>query len=167
MPNQNYANSYYSNGPVQYGAQTQMNPNFSIPMGQTTGMAPSQQVAPQQIQQPMPRQIVMSIASIRGGRMVAEQFPVAAGTELWLIDKEASKIYIKSNPMNPAEMQEADFSFVEQPVNQNAPVSRAEFDELKGMMSQMLATMKDRKKHGDWKRGNRDAESNGVSTDAE
>lgn len=165
MPNPNYVNGYYSNGPVQYGAQTQINPNFSIPMGQSTALPQNQQPAQQ-----IPRQMTMSIASIRGGRMVAEQFPVAAGTELWLIDKEASKIYIKSNPMNPAEMQEADFSFVEQPVNQNAPVSRAEFDELKGMMSQMLSTMKerqDRKKHGDWKRGNRDAESNGVSTDAE
>lgn len=165
MPNPNYVNGYYSNGPVQYGAQTQINPNFSIPMGQSTGMAQNQQPVQQ-----VPRQMTMSIASIRGGRMVAEQFPVAAGTELWLIDKEASKIYIKSNPMNPAEMQEADFSFIEQPVNQNVPVSRAEFDELKGMMSQMLSTMKerqDRKKHGDWKRGNRDAESNGVSTDAE
>lgn len=166
MPNPNYANGYYSNGPVQYGAQTQPHPNFSIPMGQSTPMPA----------QPMPttgQNPSMSIAAIRGGRLVAEQFPVAAGTELWLIDKEANKIYIKTNPMNPADMREADFVFIEPQVNQNTPVSREEFNELKGMITQLGAMITEHRgdqrgkgKNRDWKRGEQHDQSDGVSASA-
>lgn len=156
----------YPNGFVQYptGGPVNYQQNTSTPQ-------PMPWPGPQQVQQSVNRQ-VMSIAAIRGGRLVAEQFPVAAGTELWLVDKEAGKIYIKNDPTNPSTMVEADYQIIETPqANQNEPVSRAEFDELKGLLAQLTAAVQSRpeqkKQKNDWKRGNRDVGSNGVSTNAE
>lgn len=158
----------YPNGFVQYPTGGPVNYQQNTATAQ-----PMPWPGPQQVQQSVNRQ-VMSIAAIRGGRLVAEQFPVAAGTELWLIDKEANKIYIKSDPTNPTSMIEADYQIVETPApNQNDSVSRAEFDELKGMLAQLTAAVSARnndqhkKPKNDWKRGNRDAQSDGVSANDE
>lgn len=167
MPNP----TIYPNAQVQYGTAGPVNYQQY-----TTTPAPmpwpGPQMANQQVSQPAVNRQVMSIAAIRGGRLVAEQFPVAAGTELWLVDKEAGKIYIKSDPTNPSTMVEADYQIIETPqANQNEPVSRAEFDELKGLLAQLTAAVQSRpeqkKQKNDWKRGNRDVGSNGVSTNAE
>ena len=67
------------------------------------------------------------------------QFPVAVGTDLYLLDLEAMKLYRKNNPANPREFEEFDLSRVVKSENQNEPVSRAEVDELKSMMAQMMS----------------------------
>ena len=80
---------------------------------------------------------VMSIAPVRGFDNML-QFPVAVGTDLYLLDLEAMKLYRKNNPSNPREFEEFDLTRVIKAENQNEPVSRAELDELKGMMAQMM-----------------------------
>lgn len=89
--------------------------------------------------QPQMRQSpVMSIAPVRGfDNMI--QFPVAVGTDLYLLDLEAMKLYRKCNPTNPREFEEFDLSRVINTENQNEPVSRAELDEMKSMMAQMMS----------------------------
>ena len=81
---------------------------------------------------------VMSIAPVRGFENML-QFPVAVGTDLYLLDLEAMKLYRKNNPANPREFEEFDLSRVVKSENQNEPVSRAEVDELKSMMAQMMS----------------------------
>lgn len=99
---------------------------------------------PIQFNQPQPQNYqntpVMSIAPV-SGESNAAQFPVAVGTELWLVDKAAHKIYIKTNSANPSEMQEIDYTFVVKQQNQNEPVSRSEFEDMKAMMGQMMAML--------------------------
>lgn len=80
---------------------------------------------------------VMSIAPVRGFDNML-QFPVAVGTDLYLLDLEGMKLYRKNNPTNPREFEEFDLSRVIKAENQNEPVSRAELEELKGMMAQMM-----------------------------
>lgn len=103
-------------------------------------MPMNQQFVQQPIQNYQSNAPVMSIAPV-SGKENAVQFPVGVGTELWLVDKAAKKIYIKNNSANPREMQELDFEYVAPPQNQNEPVSRSEFEELKGMMGQMMSMM--------------------------
>lgn len=81
---------------------------------------------------------VMSIAPVRGFDNML-QFPVAVGTDLYLIDWEAMKLYRKNNPTNPREYDELDLTRVIRNENQNEPVSRAELDEMKSMMAQMMS----------------------------
>lgn len=83
---------------------------------------------------------VMSIAPV-SGEANAAQFPVGVGVELWLVDKNAKKIWVKSNSANPSEMQEIEFEYVVKQQNQNEPVSRSEFEEMKNMMAQMMTMM--------------------------
>lgn len=117
------------------GGQPQPQPVGSPQQFQT--MYPSQpQNFQQQSYQAQPP--VMSIAPVRG-RENATQFPVAVGTDLYLIDMQEMKLYNKNNPANPREMEEFDISRVVIQENQNEFISRAEFDEMKGMMAQMMA----------------------------
>ena len=81
---------------------------------------------------------VMSIAPVRGFDNML-QFPVAVGTDLYLLDLEGMKLYRKNNPTNPREFEEFDLSRVIKAENQNEPVSRAELDEMKSMMAQMMS----------------------------
>ena len=128
---------------------------------------------PQQNYQNTP---VMSIAPV-SGESNAAQFPVAVGTELWLVDKSAHKIYVKTNSANPSEMQEIDYTFVEKQRNQNEPVSRSEFEDMKAMMGQMMAMLQANqgqhqepnqpRRNQDWKKkgGGRNDQPDGVPAD--
>jgi len=123
-------------------------PNYPMnqPWQQQTNFTNYQQTNAQQVpfqnayQQPQPQMRqspVMSIAPVRGfDNMI--QFPVAVGTDLYLLDLEAMKLYRKCNPTNPREFEEFDLSRVINTENQNEPVSRAELDEMKSMMAQMM-----------------------------
>lgn len=124
-------------------------PNYPMnqPWQQQTNFANYQQTNTPQVpfqnayQQPQPQMRqspVMSIAPVRGfDNMI--QFPVAVGTDLYLLDLEAMKLYRKCNPTNPREFEEFDLSRVINTENQNEPVSRAELDEMKSMMAQMMS----------------------------
>ena len=122
-------------------------PNYPMnqPWQQQTNFTNYQQTNAPQVpfqnayQQPQMRQSpVMSIAPVRGfDNMI--QFPVAVGTDLYLLDLEAMKLYRKCNPTNPREFEEFDLSRVINTENQNEPVSRAELDEMKSMMAQMMS----------------------------
>ena len=124
-------------------------PNYPMnqPWQQQTNFANYQQTNAPQVpfqnayQQPQPQMRqspVMSIAPVRGfDNMI--QFPVAVGTDLYLLDLEAMKLYRKCNPTNPREFEEFDLSRVINTENQNEPVSRAELDEMKSMMAQMMS----------------------------
>lgn len=130
-------------------------PNYG-PYGPTTGYGPNsigtavqpqpvnyQQYAPgtrfqqngfNQIQPVLP---TLSIAPVSGDEN-ATQFPVGAGTELYLIDKQNGTLYIKSNPNNPRDMEKFRLERIIEEPNPNDPVSRAELDEMKSMMAQMM-----------------------------
>lgn len=124
-------------------------PNYPMnqPWQQQSNFANYQQTNAPQVpfqnayQQPQPQMRqspVMSIAPVRGfDNMI--QFPVAVGTDLYLLDLEAMKLYRKCNPTNPREFEEFDLSRVINTENQNEPVSRAELDEMKSMMAQMMS----------------------------
>lgn len=123
-------------------------PNYQMPQNvpQMNFNAYQQNQAPQmpyqnQYAQPQPQMHnqspVMSIAPVRGFDNML-QFPVAVGTDLYLLDLEGMKLYRKNNPTNPREFEEFDLSRVIKAENQNEPVSRAELEELKGMMAQMM-----------------------------
>lgn len=124
-------------------------PNYQMPQNvpQMNFNAYQQNQAPQmpyqnQYAQPQPQMHnqspVMSIAPVRGFDNML-QFPVAVGTDLYLLDLEGMKLYRKNNPTNPREFEEFDLSRVIKAENQNEPVSRAEVDELKSMMAQMMS----------------------------
>lgn len=161
-------------------------PNYMMPGGAPIS-GPTWQ--PQQFNQPYNQQMqfnqpqpqtyqntpVMSIAPV-SGESNAAQFPVAVGTELWLVDKAAHKIYIKTNSANPSEMQEIDYTFVVKQQNQNEPVSRSEFEDMKAMMGQMMAMLQQnqppqaqdpqnpQRQNRDWKKkGNRNDQSDGTA----
>ncbi len=123
-------------------------PNYQMPQNvpQMNFNAYQQNQVPQmpyqnQYAQPQPQihnqSPVMSIAPVRGFDNML-QFPVAVGTDLYLLDLEGMKLYRKNNPTNPREFEEFDLSRVIKAENQNEPVSRAELEELKGMMAQMM-----------------------------
>lgn len=161
--------------PSGYGPMTAGTPISGPTFTQPMQPQPQQQFVfqqpPQMIQpvQNYPNAPVMSIAPV-SGRENAIQFPVGVGTELWLVDKMACKIYVKTNSANPREMQEIDFTYVVNQQVQNETVTRAEFDEMKGMMAQMMSMLQSnqhgdqpRKQKSDWKRGNRNDQSDGSS----
>lgn len=130
MPNYDPCNSYAPNIPQPPARQP----------FQYQSMPQPQNYPQQNFQQPIQNTPVMSIAPV-SGEANAAQFPVGVGVELWLVDKAAKKIWIKSNSANPREMQEIDFEYVVKQPNQNEPVSRSEFEEMKGMMAQMMTMM--------------------------
>ena len=117
----------------------QTNPTWQQQNFQSFNQAPQMPFQNQFQPQPQMRQSpVMSIAPVRGfDNMI--QFPVAVGTDLYLLDLEAMKLYRKCNPTNPREFEEFDLSRVINTENQNEPVSRAELDEMKSMMAQMMS----------------------------
>lgn len=96
------------------------------------------------------------------------QFPVAVGTDLFLIDLEAMKLYRKNNPMNPREYREFDLTEVLKQQDKNEPVSRAELDEMKAMMAQMMGMLQSKEQETprnnqnyNGKRGRNNDRSNG------
>lgn len=92
----------------------------------------------QNFQQPQPSR-VMSIAPANS-RENAQQFPVAVNTDLYLVNRQEMRLYFKNNPANPSEMEEYELVKVEKQPEPNDTVTRAEIDELKAMMAQMMAT---------------------------
>ena len=129
----------------------------------------------------MPQSRVMSIAPT-SSRENAQQFPVAVNTDLYIINMDAMKLYLKNNPSNPSEMREFDIVEVVKQEPLSDTVTRAEFDEMKSMMSQMMSMMQNSQANqqphqqqntrppkntynGGGKRGNRNDQSDGVSTD--
>ena len=90
----------------------------------------------QNYQQPQQSR-VMSIAPA-SSRENAQQFPVAVNTDLHLVNWQEMKLYFKNNPANPSEMEEYDLVKVEKQPEPSDTVTRAEIDELKAMMAQMM-----------------------------
>lgn len=123
LPNQgfNAAQPGYAwqpnNGNFMQYQQPQQNPQFQ-----------------QQFQQPSR---VMSIAPANS-RENAQQFPVAVNTDLYLVNQQEMRLYFKNNPANPSEMVEYELVKVEKQPEPNDAVTRAEIDELKAMMAQMM-----------------------------
>ena len=93
-----------------------------------------QQTGISQLQPALP---TLSIAPVSGDEN-AMQFPVGAGTELYLIDKQNGILFVKSNPSNPRDMAKFRLERIIEEPNPNDPVSRAELDEIKSMMAQMM-----------------------------
>lgn len=132
-------------------------------------------------QQPQPASRVMSIAPA-SSRENAQQFPVAVNTDLHLVNWQEMKLYFKNNPANPSEMEEYDLVKVEKQPEPNDAVTRAEIDELKAMMAQMMSTMQAQhqtdpaqvqnqqpnrtKQNYNGKRGNRNDRSESIPDDA-
>lgn len=109
-------------------------------------MMPAQQnIAPQPYQPILP---TLSIAPVSGEEN-AIQFPVAAGTELYLIDKTNGMLYMKSNSSNPRDMLKFRLEQIIEEPNQNEPVSRAELDEMKNMMAQMMSMIQNSQKQNE------------------
>ncbi len=132
-------------------------------------------------QQPQPASRVMSIAPA-SSRENAQQFPVAVNTDLHLVNWQEMKLYFKNNPANPSEMEEYDLVKVEKQPEQNDAVTRAEIDELKAMMAQMMSSLQVQhqtdptqvqnqqqnrtKPNYNGKRGNRNDRSESIPDDA-
>ena len=151
-------------------------PNYNQPAwGAQSNFAnyqqPQQQMPMQFQQQPATQQSpVMSIAPVRGFDNML-QFPVAVGTDLFLIDLEAMKLYRKNNTMNPREYREFDLTEVLKQQDKNEPVSRAELDEMKAMMAQMMGMLQSKEQRSpqenqnyNGKRGRNNDRSNGNAT---
>lgn len=123
-----------------YG-QMPANAQPSTPPQPMYGNQQNQMMFPAQggMQQPyQPILPTLSIAPVSGEEN-AMQFPVAVGTELYLIDKANGMLYMKSNSSNPRDMLKFRLEQIIEEPNQNEPVSRAELDEMKNMMAQMMA----------------------------
>ena len=132
-------------------------------------------------QQPQPASRVMSIAPA-SSRENAQQFPVAVNTDLHLVNWQEMKLYFKNNPANPSEMEEYDLVKVEKQPEPNDSVTRAEIDELKAMMAQMMSSLQVQhqtdptqvqnqqqnrtKPNCNGKRGNRNDRSESIPDDA-
>lgn len=104
-----------------------------------------QAMVPQAQPQMQPYQPILptlSIAPVSGDEN-AIQFPVAAGTELYLIDRQNNKLYIKSNSANPRDMLKFNLEPIIEAPPQDDTVSRSEFEEMKGMLSQLMTMVKD------------------------
>lgn len=142
---------------------------------QTAQPWPSNWQQPQQSQQQISSR-VMSIAPA-SSRENAQQFPVAVNTDLYLVNRQEMKLYFKNNPANPSEMEEFDLIKVEKRPEPTDTVTRAEIDEIKVMMSQMMGMIQgaqqtnqqkpyqDKKFNG--KRGNRNDRSDNISANDE
>ena len=152
-------------------------PNFNQPSwGAQSNFANYQQTGtaqayPNSFQQPqmMPQRQspVMSIAPVSGFDNML-QFPVAAGTDLFLIDLNEMKLYRKNNPMNPREYDEFDLQRIVKEPQQPDTVTRSEFDEMKAMMTQMMGMLQSKEQRPpqenqnyNGKRGRNNDRSNG------
>lgn len=119
---------------------------------------------------PVNQSRVMSIAPA-SSRENAQQFPVAVNTDLYLVNMTEMKLYLKNNPTNPSEMTEFDIVKVEKPEPQSDTVTRAEFDEMKNMMAQMIGLLQTNQneqrpqKNYNGKRGGRNDRSDGNAAD--
>lgn len=140
--------------------------NFQ-PQQSTAQQWPANFQQPQPVQQNLASR-VMSIAPANS-REIAQQFPVAVNTDLYLVNRNEMKLYFKCNPANPAEMEEYDLVKVEKQPAQSDVVTRAEVDELRSMMGQMLAMIQGGNQGGkhrprnNGKRGNTDDRPDGLS----
>lgn len=163
--------------PINYPMQTNngfqgpMNGNYvnypSAPMNTSTGGFGNQP-------QMMMNSRVMSIAP-SSSRENAQQFPVAVNTDLYLINMNEMKLYLKNNPQNPSEMREFDIVEVVKQNPVSDTVSRAEFDEMKAMMGQMMEILQgnqneqqqrpQKNQYNNGKRGNRNDQSRGIPAD--
>lgn len=158
----------YTNQPSYMPQQGTTIPQHVVNYPQTPGIQNWGATAPMQ----MPSR-VMSIAPT-SSRENAQQFPVAVNTDLYIINMDAMKLYLKNNPQNPSEMREFDIVEVVKQHELPDTVSRAEFDELKAMMSQMMGMMqtnqnpnqetKKNSYYGGGKRGNKNDRSDGAPT---
>lgn len=119
---------------------------------------------------PVNQSRVMSIAPA-SSRENAQQFPVAVNTDLYLVNLNEMKLYLKNNPTNPAEMREFDIVEVVKQAQPTDTVTRAEFDEMKSMMAQMMGMLQGNQneqrsqKNYNGKRGGRNDRSDGNATD--
>lgn len=166
LPNQGYNQSYAwqpPNNSFQGFQQPQQNQQWQ-----------------QNYQQPQQSR-VMSIAPA-SSRENAQQFPVAVNTDLHLVNWQEMKLYFKNNPANPSEMEEYDLVKVEKQPEPNDAVTRAEIDELKAMMAQMMNAIQApqhdataqvqnqqqnrTKQNFNGKRGNRNDRSESIPDDA-
>lgn len=117
----------------------------------------------------------LSIAQINDDSQV-NSYPVAAGNTVLLINFMTQKFFLKSTNVNgvPMPVQAAEWNYVQQQgttqtiQNEASSVSRDEFDELKAMLSQVLANQQNRpQKYGQARGGKgndqprNDAASNG------
>lgn len=159
------------------GAPWQPTTNNFVQYSQPQMNTPNNWGQSQQYSQPqMPQSRVMSIAPT-SSRENAQQFPVAVNTDLYIINMDAMKLYLKNNPSNPSEMREFDIVEVLKQEPLSDTVTRAEFDEMKSMMSQMMSMMQQNQQqantqsprtpkntyNGGGKRGNRNDQSDDVS----
>lgn len=77
------------------------------------------------------------------GESGAASYPVGAGNTVMLIDFDSKMFWIKSTDTNGVPQQLRRFNFVEQTAekqanNEDAPVTRKEFEELKQMLDDLL-----------------------------
>ena len=77
------------------------------------------------------------------GESGASSYPVGAGNTVMLIDFDSKMFWIKSTDTNGVPQQLRRFNFVEQTAekqanNEDAPVTRKEFEELKQMLDDLL-----------------------------
>lgn len=169
MPIPNYGNTN------NQGYAWQPPSNNYVNYNQNLG-GPNNFMQNQPVQQPISSR-VMSIAPA-SSRENAQQFPVAVNTDLYLVNRQEMKLYFKNNPANPSEMEEFDLIKVEKQPEPTDAVTRAEIDEIKVMMSQMMGMIQgaqqsapqqkpyqDKKFNG--KRGNRNDRSDNISANDE
>lgn len=107
----------------------------------------------------------LSIAQVSSEEQV-NSYPVAAGNTVLLIDFAHQTFYLKSTNMNgvPMPVQVADWKYRQtQPAQtiQNGPdsVSRQEFDELKGMLAQVLSNQQNFRQNRNKRGGDQNAQS--------
>lgn len=162
--------------PINYPMQAGNGTNYQVPNTGNYINYPNQMTTSGWGNQPpqMMNSRVMSIAP-SSSRENAQQFPVAVNTDLYLINMNEMKLYLKNNPQNPAEMREFDIVEVikQNPVSDT--VSRAEFDEMKSMMSQMMGILQGnqneqqqrppKNQYNNGKRGSRNDQPRSVQSD--
>ena len=93
----------------------------------------------------------LSIAQITDDSQVTS-YPVAAGNTVLLINFMTQKFFLKSTNVNgvPMPVQAAEWNYIQQPgsaqnfQNEAGNVTRGEFEELKGMLAQVLSNQQAR-----------------------
>lgn len=161
----------YGTGQPGYAWQPSTGNYLNSGQPQTTNQPwPNNWQQPQTQQQQISSR-VLSIAPA-SSRENAQQFPVAVNTDLYLLNRREMKLYFKCNPANPLEMEEYDLVKVEKAPEPSDVVTRAEVDELKTMMGQMLSMIQGNNQQGgkhrsrnNGKRGNQDDRSESFSAD--
>lgn len=143
--------------PNQFNAYANYQPQ-QMPAQQFT---PMQNVASSFVQAPSG----LSIAQVNSEEQV-NSYPVAAGNTVLLIDFAHQTFYLKSTNMNgvPMPVQTADWKYRQTaPVQtiQNEPnsVTRQEFDELKGMLAQVLSNQQNFRQNRNKRGGDPNAQS--------